>query len=148
MLDTSDANIIDDLVRRPYVCPSAPILDRDGQRGVRRNSHAVDRRNLRVLVRSIPMEALALVLIIVVALLSTVCAADTRHLTDSPSTTNGGIPVAPVVGVAAAAAVAVVILVTIKEAKDLELHEVVISPSQPAAQAMSTKKQFVYTAQI
>ncbi|KAF1782811.1 hypothetical protein GQ600_17559 [Phytophthora cactorum] len=79
--------------------------------------------------------------IIVVALLSTVCAADTRHLTDSPSTTNGGIPVAPVVGVAAAAAVAVVIL-------DLELHEVVISPSQPAAQAMSTKKQFVYTAQI
>ncbi|KAF1788096.1 hypothetical protein JG688_00009642 [Phytophthora aleatoria] len=94
--------------------------------------------------------------IIVVALLSTVCAADTRHLTDSPSTTNGGIPVAPVVGVAAAAAVAVVILVTIKvrsssggrRPKDLELHEVVISPSQPAAQAMSTKKQFVYTAQI
>ncbi|ETI33344.1 hypothetical protein F441_19819 [Phytophthora nicotianae CJ01A1] len=93
--------------------------------------------------------------IVVAALLSTVCAADTRHLTDAPSSTNGGIPVAPVVGVAAAAAVAVVILVAIKvrsssgrRPKDPELHEVVISPSRPAGQPMSTKKQFVYTAHI
>ncbi|KAG7382437.1 hypothetical protein PHYPSEUDO_004868 [Phytophthora pseudosyringae] len=94
--------------------------------------------------------------IAVAALLSTVFAADARHLTDSPSAATAGVPIAAVAGVAAAAAVAVVILVAIKvrssggsrRPKDLELHEVVISPSQPTAQPLSTTKQFVYTAHI
>lgn len=92
-------------------------------------------------------------LVAVMVLLSTVSAIDVRNLADSPSAANGGIPIAAVAGVAAAAAVAVVILVVIKlrssgRPKNLELHEVVISPSQPAAQPLSTKKQFVYTAHI
>ncbi|KAF4127580.1 hypothetical protein GN958_ATG23209 [Phytophthora infestans] len=91
--------------------------------------------------------------IVFLTLFSAVCAAGTRDLTDSLSTSDDGIS-APVVAVAAAAAVAVVILVTFKvrgssrRPTDHELHEVVISPSQPTGQPMSTKKQFVYTAHI
>ncbi|KAG1695105.1 hypothetical protein DVH05_020747 [Phytophthora capsici] len=91
----------------------------------------------------------------VMMLLSTVSALDVRLLTDSNAAVHG-VPVAAVAGVAAAAAVAIVVLVAIKvrrsdigrRPKDVQLHEVVISPSQPAAQPMSTKKQFVYTAHI
>ncbi|KAL3656447.1 hypothetical protein V7S43_018672 [Phytophthora oleae] len=91
----------------------------------------------------------------VMVLLSTASALDVRHLTDATSAAHG-VPIAAVAGVAAAAAVAVVVLVVIKlrrsdvgrRPKDVELHEVVISPSQPAAQPLSTKKQFVYTAHI
>ncbi|POM65078.1 Hypothetical protein PHPALM_19278 [Phytophthora palmivora] len=92
----------------------------------------------------------------VVVLLSTVSAFDLRQLTDAPTTSNGGIPIAAIGGIAAAAAVTVIVLIVIKvrgsgnirRPKDLELHEVVISPSQPAVQPLSTKKQFVYTAHI
>ncbi|KAL4151052.1 hypothetical protein PRNP1_010438 [Phytophthora ramorum] len=91
-------------------------------------------------------------LVALFALLSTVSAVDTRvrSLVDATASSSG-VPVAAVAGVAAAAAVAVVLLVTMKVRSDrrpAELHEIVISPSQPAAQPLSTKKQFVYTAHI
>ncbi|KAE8987069.1 hypothetical protein PR001_g22428 [Phytophthora rubi] len=78
-----------------------------------------------------------------------------RNLSDAGSSI-ASVPLAAVVGIAAAAAVAVVLLVVVKvrssggsrRPKGLELHEVVISPSQPAAQPLSTTKQFVYTAHI
>ncbi|KAG6583205.1 uncharacterized protein IUM83_06083 [Phytophthora cinnamomi] len=78
-----------------------------------------------------------------------------RNLADAGNSV-ASIPLGAVVGIAAAAAVAVVLLVVIKvrgsgsdrRPKSLELHEVVISPSQPAAQPLSTTKQFVYTAHI
>ena len=91
-------------------------------------------------------------LVAVMVLLSTVTAIDIRNL-DSPSVASKGLPIAAVVGIAAAVAVTVMLLVVIKvqssgRPKDLELHEVVISPNQPAEHPLSTKKQFVYTAHI
>ncbi|CAI5743570.1 unnamed protein product [Peronospora destructor] len=92
-------------------------------------------------------------LIALIALLSIVTAIDVRNLSDSPSVAIGRLPIAAVVGIAAAAAVAVMVSVAIKvrnviRLKDLELHEVVISPNQPAEQPLSVTKQFVYTAHI
>jgi hypothetical protein len=106
-------------------------------------------------------HSLSLSLALCAAVLSSVVDARSlggRKLEDSPAGLTSGIPVAAVVGIAAAAAAAVAVLVVMKvrgagtggdrRPKDLELHEVVISPSQPAAQPLSTSKQFVYTAHI
>ncbi|CAI5731934.1 unnamed protein product [Peronospora farinosa] len=91
--------------------------------------------------------------IAVMALLSIVTAIDVRNLSDSSSVANGRLPIAAVVGIAAAAAVAVMVSAAIKvrsviRLKDLELHEVVVSPNQLAEQPLSVTKQFVYTAHI
>ena len=91
----------------------------------------------------------------VMVLLSIVTAFDGRNLSDSPSVAKKRLSIAAVVGLAAAAAVvvAVVVVAAIKvrsvvRQKNLELHEVVVSPNQPAEQPLSVTKEFVYTAHI
>ncbi|KAG7397656.1 hypothetical protein PHYBOEH_000415 [Phytophthora boehmeriae] len=96
---------------------------------------------------------------VIATLLPTTAASNTiRNLEDeSDSATAGGISTVSIACVAAAAAVVIALLVVVKvratgnvnARKEVEMHEVVISPSQPIGlQPMSTKKQFVYTAHI
>ncbi|KAL7682180.1 hypothetical protein Plhal304r1_c051g0134761 [Plasmopara halstedii] len=97
---------------------------------------------------------------IVVMLLTTVFATDTRHLTDSsPPASNGEVHITLIAGVVAAAAVVIVVVVVVilvnvyhssdeVLSKNIDLLEVVISPSHPSIQPTSDKKQFVYTAHI
>ncbi|RMX68915.1 hypothetical protein DD238_002791 [Peronospora effusa] len=84
-------------------------------------------------------------------LFSTVTAIDVRNLTSSSSLPNSGLPIAAVVGIVAAVAVMVLVAMKVRRPyrpEDLELHEVVISPSQAGEQPLFTKKHYVYTAHI
>ena len=89
-------------------------------------------------------------LVAVMTRLTVVAATDaTDQLAGFPSSTNGGILMVTVGGIA----VVVAVLVAVRtwkagRPKTVELHEVMISPNRPAGERSDTKKHFVYTAHI
>uniref|UniRef100_M4BU49 RxLR effector candidate protein n=1 Tax=Hyaloperonospora arabidopsidis (strain Emoy2) TaxID=559515 RepID=M4BU49_HYAAE len=95
-----------------------------------------------------PATKLAITFLVAVMVrLSTIAATDVRS--SLTSATNGGILTVTVGGIA----VVVAVLVAVKtwkagRPKNVELHEVIISPNRPAGERSYTKKHFVYTAHI